>query len=59
MPRRNMVIFLLTPADPYGYSLLLLVPTVLFFGPAAVGWFLGVVALVLVRAVRTRRERMS
>jgi hypothetical protein len=53
------LIFALTPPDPYGFSLLILVPSVLFFGPVAAGWLLGVVAVLLARCVRTRRELRS
>jgi hypothetical protein len=47
--------FLLTPADPYGYSFLAFFPALLFFGPVAAGWLVGVGAVVLIRLVRMRR----
>ena len=49
------LLFLLTPRDPYGYGVLGLFPTVFFFAPMAVGWWVGVGAVVLTRRMRMKR----
>jgi hypothetical protein len=46
------VIFLLQPTDPYGFSPLTLVPSMLFFGPVAGGWLFGTLIVFLVRVAR-------
>jgi len=55
----SVAAFVLTPPDPYGFSLMVLLPSVLFFGPVAAGWLLGVIAVVLVRVVRANGQLTS
>src|ERR1700709_2673863 len=50
-------IYLATPADPYGYRPIILFPAVFVFGPAAVGWLLGIIIVTSIRMTRTRNNK--
>jgi len=55
LPSFLFAMWLVMPKDPYGYSAFGLAP-VAFLGLVAVGWLLGVVVVLLVRAVRGKKR---